>query len=753
MALCISAIMAKRRFSWLASGAFVVLLTAAVSWVWAHAGHHALPTKGVDTSEIAQGKLTVSRASRDVLDVQTVEVQPRTLAERVLAYATLVTPWQQHAYVTTRLPGRITKLHVRPGQAVAAGQSLAEVQSLELENLQLELLNAQNDVQLSARVVDELEPLAKQQAIPERDFREARAKHRQNVNAVEIARAKWRSLGLSQESLEKLLHDGKPQLLRALPILSPIMGTVIHVDLTVGRVVEPTEHLFEIVDLSKVWVKIGVLEQDLHKIDVGQPVELTLPAYPGEVYRSTVQVKGSYLDPQTHLGTAWAELSNPSGQEPRLLPGMYGQAQVLLPAPNKLPTVPATALIADGAERYVLVENTNTAKSSEYQKRDVVGGLQSGQFVQLREGEVYAGDRVVTTGSHELSTFFVQGVLRLSPEAAKNIGLRLEPARLHVVEDVLEVDGAVEVPPDRRAFASTQLAGTLQKISAERGQTVHAGDILGEVASLELQNLQLELVRSHLQIGLLEETLQRLRQVDQIVARKQLWETESLYNETRNRRDSLQRKLESIGLSREQVQAILTEKKIVVTLPVRTPIDGIVVHFDKVLGQVIKAEEPLFEIHDLSHAWVKGYLSEREQPQVRIGQQARVRFVSDPSLLIEATVTRSGWVFGVENRTLEMWVKLDRKPAPTLQHNMLARLTLTQRRPEPTLAVPLAAVVREGTRAYLFIQKPDGLIERRPVDTGRADDRHVEITRGLRQDEQVAVGGTADLQTAYASLR
>lgn len=736
------------------AAALVILLTVAATVVWAHAGHHALPTRGVDTSELAQGKLIISRESREVLDVKTAEVEPHAIEDKILAYATLVAPWQQHAYITTRLAGRITKLNVRPGQAVAAGQVIAEVESLELENLQLELLNAQNDVQLSTKVLEQLEPLAKQGAIPEKDVREARSKHQQNVNSLELARAKWLSVGLSGQALDKLLQERNPRPVLTVPLASPISGTVIHADLTVGKVVEPAEHLFEIIDLSKVWVKIGVLEQDLHQVAVGQRVELSVAAYPGEVFQTTVGVKGLYLDPETHLGAVWADLDNPSGAEPRFLPGMSGQARVVLPAPKKRLTVPASSLITDGAERYVLVENEATEKVSEYQKRAVVTGVRTPDLVQIREGEVYAGDRVVTTGGHELSSFFVQGVLHLSSQAAKNIGLRVEPAQLRVVEDVIEVDGAVDVPPDRRAFASSQLSGTLQAIRVERGQAVRAGDVLADVASLEFQNLQLDLLRAHLQLGLLEDTLQRLRTADQILARKQLWETESLYNETRNRRDSLQRKLEAVGLSRQQVEAVLAERKFVETLPLRSPIDGVVAHFDQAIGQAVKAEEPSFEIHDLSHPWVQGFLSERELPAVRVGQQARVRLESDPGFLAEAVVTRSGHVVGEDSRTLSVWAELKKEPGlAVLEHNMLARLTLTVARPEPTLAVPRAAVILEGTQAYVFVQRPDEVFERRPVDIGRADDRFVEIRNGLQPGEKVAVEGAADLRTAYASLR
>ncbi|MCI0459358.1 MAG: efflux RND transporter periplasmic adaptor subunit [Gemmataceae bacterium] len=745
-------LVARRRLRPAALGALAVLVTVAVTWLWAHEGHAPLPTKGAQI-DVAKGQVILSREAREALGVQTAEVELRPVEEKVLAYATLVAPWQQHAFVTARLPGRINKLHVQPGQAVAAGQPLAEVQSLELENLQLELLNAANDIQLSAKILEQMEMGGQRGTVSPRNVQEVRTKYREHGNALEIARSKWLSLGLSQESLDGVLRERNPQLIRSLPISSPIQGVVIHADLAVGKVVEPTEHLFEIIDVSKVWVQIGVLEQDLHKVSVGQPVELRLTAYPGEVFRNTVAVKGLYLDPHTHLGIAWAELSNAPGQEPRLLPGMQGQARLIIATSKSPATIPAAALISDGAERYVLVEVTATAQASEYQKQSVVVGRQTPEIVAIRAGKVYPGDRVVTRGSHELASLFVQGVLRLSEEAKKNIGLRVEPVRRHVVEDVLEVDGAVDVPPDRRTFASAQLAGTLQTIRVERGQAVRAGDVLAEVASLELQSLQLDLLRAHLQVGLLEEVFKALRNVDQILARRQIWETESLYNATRNRRESVQRKLETVGLSPAQLEALLTRKKLVESLPIRASIDGVVVHFDKVLGQVIKAEEPVFEIHDLSHTWVQGYLSERDLAHVQIGQRARVRLVADPSFLAEGTVAGSGRVFGAENRTLSLWVQLDKRPDPVLQHNMLARLKLTRRRPEPTLAVPWETVVREGLRAYVFVQKPDGTFDRRPIETGRADDRYVEITQGLQAEEKVAVRGTADLQTAYASLR
>ncbi|HJT77213.1 MAG TPA: efflux RND transporter periplasmic adaptor subunit, partial [Gemmataceae bacterium] len=741
----------RRRFTMAATGALVILLTVAAAWVWAHEGHKPLPTKGVDTSEVAQGRLTVSRESREALDVQTAEVVSRSLPEAVLAYASLIAPWQQHAFGSSRLPGRIVKVHVKPGQAVEAGQLVAEVQSVELESLHLELLNAQNDVRLSEQLLQGLQEsgggIAKQQVL------DAQTKYRQERNGLEVAQGKWLSLGLRQESLAAFLKEGKAKRVRALPILSPIRGTVIHADLTVGQVVGASEHLFEVVDLSKVWAKIGVLEQDLHRIAVGQEIELRVTAYPGKVFHSTVQVKGLDLDAQTHLNTVWAEFTTPTGEETHLLPGMSGQVRILLPGAASAKTIPMDALIEDGLDRYVLVEETGAAGASQYRKKSVVVRRRSPEWVAVESADLFPGDRVVTRGGHELAGFFVPGVLRLSPETVRTIGLRTEPVGPLAVEEVVELDGVVDVPPGRRTFASTLLAGTVQAIRIDRGQAVRAGDVIAEVASLELQSLQLDLLKEHLTCQLLEEQSRQYRGIETIVARRKVLELESALEASRNRRDSLRQRLEVVGLTTAQLDELLAKKKLAQALPVRAPISGIVVNFDKVLGQAVRAEEALAEIHDLSRPWVQAFVPEAELARVRIGQKARVRFVSDPNAALAGTVVRSGRVFGPQDRTLSVWVELERFPEQPLRHNQMARVTLAVRQFPPALAVPLAALVREGTQAFVFVRKADGTFDRRAVEMGRADDRRVEITRGLQPGEVVAVQGTSELQTAYASLR
>jgi RND family efflux transporter MFP subunit len=746
----------KRQLHSARAASVLVLLTVAVTWLWAHEGHQALPTRGAQV-DAARGQINLSPDARSALDVKTEEVGVRRVEERLALPALLVAPWQGRAFVTTRLAGRVTAVHVQPGQAVSQGQALAEVQSVELESLQLELLQAANEARLSAENLKSLEEGYSHGAIAETTILEARTQDRQNRNGQEIARQKLLVVGVEDAFLGRLLHAGARPL-ATLPVLSPIAGVVTRSEVRVGQVVDLPDHLFEVVDPSSVWVKMDVLEKDLPRIAVGQGVDIRLAAYPApvEVFRSTLRVRGLSLDPKTRQGTAWSELSNPPGQRPRFLPGMYGQAEVILSAQEKKTTIPAAALISEGAERSVLVEEG----PGQYVRQHVVVGRATAEGVEVRSGQVFPGDRVVTVGSHELATLLVQGVLRLSPQAAQNIGLQVEPARRRAIGQVVQISGVVDLPPDRRALAAARLPGTIRRILVDRDERVRPGDVIAEISSVEFQALQLELLRSHLEYQLKDQTFQRLRRVAELGALpgRQFRDAESAYRASLQRRDSFRRRLEAVGISERQIQDVMESGKFVEALPVKAPIGGAVVHFFHAgLGHAIKAEEPLFEVHDVAHPLVRGFLSERQLPALRVGQPARIRLLADPSSVADATVVRSSQVFGDDDRTLSVWLEPKRPPTaegrPAWLYGMPARSTLVLSESEPVLAVPRQAVLREGMQAYLFVQKADGAFERRRVETGGGDDSFVAVTTGLREGEAVAVRGVLDLQTAFAALK
>ena len=729
-----------KRFVWL------VLVCVTTAPAFGHEGHQPLPTKGVRV-DLAKGRITLSKAARELIDVRTSEVEQREGTERLRAYATLIAPWTKYAVVTSRLSGRVVTLPVRPGDFVEAGQVLAELDSLDLHTLRLDYQEARNDIDLSGKILEGLEPAAKSGAVSGQRLLEAQLTHQQNLNTLRVLQSKATALNIAED----LLTADQEQPLR-MPVQSPVRGVVVHSDLAVGKFVEPTEHLMDVVDLSTVWVKIGVLERDWHRVAIGQSVRLTVSGLPGQTFETKIDKLGAMLDPLTHQSLAWAEVRNAENAA-TFRPGMNGQAELTWRSRKSVQSVPSEAVQSDGAERYVLVEESELKDGSEYQKVAVVVGRQSSGRVEILAGKLLPGDRVVTRGGHPLSSLFFLGVLRIGPETARTIGLKVEPVSEQVVERIQSFDGGLDIPPNHRTMASSQLGGKLVSLRVDRGQPVRAGDVLAEIASLELRDIQLDLLRAHLDGAMWRDTLARRRTAGDAVPRRTILETEGQVKTFDTQTAGLRQKLLMLGITMPQIDEVLKTGRVIDALPVRAPIDGAVVDFDRMLGQVVRADESLFEIHDISQIRVQAFVGERDSALVQLGQKARIRLVAYPDLAAEGTVTRIGPVVGVDSRTQAAWIEFTWPPSVPLQHNMAARVTLTTSRPSPSLAIPLSAIVRDGLRSFAFVQKADGTFDRRRIELGRADDRLVEVKSGLVRGETVATGGVTQIQTAYAAIR
>ena len=460
---------------------------------------------------------------------------------------------------------------------------------------------------------------------------------------------------------------------------------------------------------------------------------------PGLPVRATIRVVERALETPSRLGVAWADLESAA-----LVPGTAGQARIAIASSRGL-AVPSLAIVDDGKESFVLVEESATAAGSEYRKRPVVVEARSNDWARI-VGDVFAGDRVVTAGCHELAGLLAVGGVRVTAALAERFDVR--PLARHEVDAVLDVDGSVELPPERRATLSARLAGTLHAIRVDRNQTVRAGEIVAEIASPAFQSLQFELLKADLRMRMLEPTIAGLRSTADLAERRPLLEAESQRDEARNRRESARRTLAAVGLTSRDIDGILTEHRFLSALPLRAPIDGIVVQLRGVLGQSLRADDVLLEIHDPRSLVVRGVVSDRDVGSVRVGQAARVR-VGD---VVEGTVARISPSVDVQDRSSSVWIDAAKLPA-TVRPGSLATISLVVERSAEVPAVPRDAVIRDGSRAFVIVRNPRGVFERRAVELGRSDDRWIEIRAGIELGEAVAHRAAADLRTALAARR
>jgi len=477
------------------------------------------------------------------------------------------------------------------------------------------------------------------------------------------------------------------------------------------------------------------------------------------------------LEAETQVSWAWVTVSHPS-----VVPGLVGNAIIHTTTQNDRTAIPLRSVYSDGLQTYVFVEEASTRSSAEYKKRNVkIGGrrLSSGgsanPIVEIVQGDLYPGDRVVVKGGHELSSLFFLGVLKLTEVDRKRLGIETVTATQQPIANAIPLAATITLPPENRSVASSQLAGTIHSHTLSPGKEVQAGEVLMEITSPEFYALQVDLLRTILDANLSRQRSRRLEDVSSdAVSRRVLLETVAKADQLEGRAESLKRQLVSLGLNADEVDAVAREKQILDHLPIRAAIDGRLVSWVGTLGETVVANQALIEIQNLSSLWIEAHVPTQLMDAVSMQSRGQASVLSNPDVHFPVAVARIGPIVSETTRTQRIWLTLDPNPkrergettSPLLTHRVgnlrdgMQLTVLLKSTAGPTgLVVPTNAVLRDGLRAFVFVQKPDDYVERRRVTTGRSDGEFIEIIDGVAAGEAVVSAGSRELQTAFASLR
>ena len=634
----------------------------------AHENHAPLPTKGVT---VAGNNVLLSDKARVAIGLTTAKVTFADLHRTVEVNARVEMPWKQQAMITSLVPGKIDQVLVRPGETVKAGQELARIVSMELEAIQLAMLQAASELDLAQRLVGQRRGLDAEGVIAGKSVLEAETTLAQKTAELRITEEKLRALGIGGETPKTIRTSGRT--LRFVSITSPVAGIITHADVRVGQVVKTTDHLYHVVDPSRVWIVGEVLESDVRHLDKGQPVAARFAAYPQKQFDGVIDHVRLKMDRRRRTQSVVIAVDNREGL---LRPGMFGRAGIAVRVAKQAIVCPADAIIKSRTGRYVLVQRS----LGKYESRPVKIGLAKGKQVEVLEG-VFPGDKVVVMGVYLLASLLgnehkarASGAKEDAPEASES------PRQLITV-----ADATVELPTDRQAFAGPRIEGRIRRVHVEPSQLVEADQVLAEVDCLELRTVQLDLLQACSRLRLTEQSLARLDELGQrtITPQRRIWELQNQRETLLHQVGSLKRKLAFFGLTEKEIveleQIDLAKKDVTANLlaavPIRAPVAGWIVGFDVVRGQVVHPEDQLFEIHDLSTVWVKGYVFERDAAAVAVGQSARVTFSAFPDLEAFGQVVRIAPMLDDNERVLPVWVEVD-NPDRLLKEGMLARVAV-----------------------------------------------------------------------------
>ncbi|MCS7023303.1 MAG: efflux RND transporter periplasmic adaptor subunit [Bryobacteraceae bacterium] len=290
--------------------------------------------------------------------------------------------------------GRVAEVLVRFGDAVRKNDPLVTVESPEADAAASAAMQAEaqvneaktalNKAQQDFDRVSELfrgDAVAKKEVIAaETALVQAKIALQQAQTAYQQAVARLELFGLSPGRFRQRIV-----------VRAPLSGKITEMNVAAGEFRNDlSAPLMTIADLSSVWISAEVPETFIRLVKPGEIFDVTLSAYPGEVFRSRVARMADTLDPQTRTLKVWAELGNPQG---KLRPEMFGEVRHI-ESYHQVPVVPARAVIQ--AQGRLLVYRESAPGCFEPVK--VEAGRRSGDLIPVTAG-LKVGERVIVDGA------------------------------------------------------------------------------------------------------------------------------------------------------------------------------------------------------------------------------------------------------------------------------------------------------------------------------------------------------------------
>jgi cobalt-zinc-cadmium efflux system membrane fusion protein len=217
---------------------------------------------------------------------------------------------------------------------------------------------------------------------------------------------------------------------------------------------------------------------------------------------------------------------------------------------------------------------------------------------------------------------------------------------------------------------------------------------------------------------------------------------------TRAERDAAENRLHALGIGDDELGRIKAESHYTSTMPILSPLDGVVVERAVSLGQMVEPSDTLAIVMDLREVWVQVDIYDRDLSQVKVGQDVTARIAAYPDREFKGKVQTIGSVVEEKTRSVKVRVALGNAER-LLKPGMFASVTLqgTTGEVRDRLVVPSAAVQREGGGHVVFVRKSDHDFETRKVELLRELGEWAEIASGVTEGEAVVTTGSFFLKS------
>lgn len=337
----------------------------------------------------------------------------------------------------------------------------------------------------------------------------------------------------------------------------------------------------------------------------------------------------------------------------------------------------------------------------------------------------------------------------LQADQIKLAGITITTVKIGSINRELQLTGEVTLNQDFVTHVVPRVPGVVTEVLKTLGDEVSKGDLLAILDSRELADAKAGYLADRERLTLAQSNFKReeILWQKEISSEQEYLDARQLLAEARIELRSAEQKLHALGFSEEYLSNLPEQSDQTLTrFEITGPFDGTIIEKHITLGEKLSDEDSVYTIANMDTVWVIGSVYEKDIARVNIGQAATIFANAFPKDLFHGKIDWIGSTLEEETRTLKIRVQVENK-THRLKPGMFVRLAVEVEEKSGVLTVHSSSLLTQKGETILFVDKGNGLFERRDVETGIVSSSAIEIRKGVREGEKVVTDGVFILKS------
>jgi len=304
-------------------------------------------------------------------------------------------PPQNRAQITSFIGGYVKSTKLLVGDKVVKGQPLLTLENTEFLDIQKDYLEVAEQINYLKSEYERQKTLFDEKIASQKNYLKAESDYRKAKGIYQSLKEKLRMLNINPSEVEK----GK--LSSVVTIYAPISGDIVVMNINLGKHVEPSDVMLEIVQTDHLHLELAVFEKDILKVKEGQPIDFIVPEASKEIYQAKVHLVGKSIEGNDRTINVHGHLNENIKQ--RLMSGMFVEANIIVDSKKAL-GIPKNALIIENNKKYLLLFTGNKNNIYTFKKTAVKTGESTENYVELLlDNQINASSKILTKGVFDVA--------------------------------------------------------------------------------------------------------------------------------------------------------------------------------------------------------------------------------------------------------------------------------------------------------------------------------------------------------------